>query len=50
MNNILDVPANKAQMMLELRSSISFNKVAPMSKEKVRRVDDLILELPDPSA
>jgi len=42
MKIILDVPANKAQLMLELLSSISFVKVAPLSKEKARRVDDLI--------
>ena len=42
MKIILDVPANKAQLMLELLSSISFGKVAPLSKEKARRVDDLI--------
>jgi len=42
MKIILEVPANKAQMMLDLLSSISFVKVAPLSKEKARRVDDLI--------
>jgi len=42
MKILLEVPANKARMMLELLSSISFVKAGPLSKAKARRIDDLI--------
>ena len=42
MKILLEVPANKERMMLELLSSISFVKAAPLSKAKARRIDDLI--------
>ncbi|HMQ75712.1 MAG: hypothetical protein IPM49_18280 [Flavobacteriales bacterium] len=42
MKILLEVPTSKAKMMIELLSSISFVKVAPLSKDKSRRVEDLI--------
>lgn len=41
MKIILDVPDLKAEMMLELLSHFPFVKVARMSKEKARSVEDL---------
>lgn len=42
MKILMEVPPSKAKMMLDLLGSIPFVKVAPLSKEKARRIDDLI--------
>lgn len=42
MRIIVEVPPSKAKMMLDLLQSISFVKATPMSKEKARRIGDLL--------